>query len=131
MIDDTNVHLVQSALNGKRSKNNTSGIRGVTFSNGRYIATITFRKQHYYLGRYERIEEAALARKKAEEVLYGEWLEHYAKDLKADLEADYEERKKAIYEVLKRMREYRGNDGEAAEEKHLPEVTVVIEETKE
>ena len=131
MIDDTNVHLVQSALNGKRSKNNTSGIRGVTFSNGRYIATITFRKQHYYLGRYERIEEAALARKKAEEVLYGEWLEHYENDLKAEYEASYEERKRAIYEVLKRMREYRGNDGEAAEEKHLPEVTVVIEETKE
>lgn len=117
MIEDTNVHLVQSALNGKRSKNNTSGVRGVTFSNGKYIATITFRKQHYYLGRYERIEEAALARKKAEEVLYGEWLEHYENDLKAEYEASYEERKKAIYEVLKRMREYRGNEYEVAEGK--------------
>ncbi len=115
VIDDTNVHLVQNALNGKRSKNNTSGIRGVTFSNGRYIATITFRKQHYYLGRYERIEEAALARKKAEEVLCGEWLEHYENDLKAEYEASYEERKRAIYEVLKRMKEYHVNDGEAAE----------------
>lgn len=109
VIDDTNVHLVQSALNGKRSKNNTTGARGVTFSNGRYIAAITFRKQHYYLGRYEQIEEAALARKKAEEVLYGEWLEHYEKDLKADYEASFEERKKAIYEVLKRMRGYRSD----------------------
>ena len=95
---------------GKTPKNNTSGVRGVTFSNGRYIATITFRKQHYYLGRYERIEEAALARKKAEEVLYGEWLEHYENDLKVEYEASYEERRRAIYEVLKQMREYRGND---------------------
>ena len=100
---------------GKTPKNNTTGVRGVTFASGRYIATITFRKQHYYLGRYERIEEAALARKKAEEVLYGEWLEHYENDLKADLEADYEERKSAVMKVLKQMREYRGNDGEAAE----------------
>lgn len=112
MIDDTNVHLVQNALNGKRSKNNTTGACGVTFSNGRYIATITFRKQHYYLGRYELIVEAALARKKAEEVLYGEWLEHYENDLKAEYEASYEERKRAIYEVLKRMREYRANEAE-------------------
>ena len=87
VIDDTNIHLVRSALSGKSPKNNTTGVRGVSFSNGRYIATITFRKQHYYLGRYERIEEAALARKKAEEVLYGEWLEHYENDLKAEYEA--------------------------------------------
>lgn len=115
VLEDTNVHLVKNALDGKRSKNNTTGIRGVTFSNGRYIVTITFRKQHYYLGRYERIEEAALARKKAVEILYGEWLEHYEKDLKAEYEASYEERKRAIYEVLKRMKEYHVNDGEAAE----------------
>ena len=114
----------------QRFDKDTTGVRGVTFTNGRYIATITFRKQHYYLGRYERIEEAALARKKAEEVLYGEWLEHYENDLKADLEVEYEERRKAIYEVLKQMRLYRENEGEAAEEKHLPEVTVVIEVTK-
>ena len=130
MLEDTNVHLVQNALKGKRSKNNTSGVRGVTFLNGRYIATITFRKQHYYLGRYERIEEAALARKKAEEVLYGEWLEHFENDLKAELEASYEERKKAIYEVLKQMRVYRGNDGEASEVTRLSGASVVIEATK-
>jgi len=99
------------------AKNNTTGVRGVTFSNGRYIATITFRKQHYYLGRYERIDEAALARKKAEEVLYGEWLEHYENDLRAEYEAFYEERKKAIYEVLEQMRVYRGNEAEVAEGK--------------
>ena len=64
--------------------------------------------QYSYLGRYERIEEAALARKKAEEVLYGEWLEHYENDLKADYEASFEEQKRGIYEVLKRMRVYRG-----------------------
>ena len=101
---------------GKTPKNNTTGVRGVTFSNGRYIATITFRKQHYYLGRYERIEEAALARKKAEEVLYGEWLEHYENDLKAELEAEYEEQKRAIYAVLKQMRVYRADvTGEGAD----------------
>ena len=35
--------------------------------------------------------------------------------MKAEREAEYEERKKAIYEVLKRMREYHANDGETAE----------------
>ena len=42
--------------------------------------------------------------------MYGEWLEHYENELKADYEASFEERKKAIYEVLKRMRVYRENE---------------------
>lgn len=104
VIDDTNIHLVRSALSGKSPKNNTSGVRGVTFSNGRYIATITFRKQHYYLGRYERIEEAALARKKAEEALYGEWLEHYENDLKAELEAEYSDYCNCKYLIITETR---------------------------
>ncbi len=47
--------------------------------------------------------------------MYGEWLEHYENDLKADLEADYEERRRVIYEVLKQMREYRAVTGEGAD----------------
>ena len=62
--------------------------------------------------------------------MYGEWLEHYENDLRADLEKEYEERKRAIYEVLKRMREYRGNDGEASEVTRLSGASVVIEVTK-
>ena len=53
--------------------------------------------------------------------MYGEWLEHYENDLKVKREAEYEERKKAIYGVLKQMRVYRGNDGEAAERPSIDE----------
>ena len=38
---------------------------------GRYQATLTFRKQRYYLGRFTTLEEAAKARAAAEESVAG------------------------------------------------------------
>lgn len=42
-------------------KTNTSGVRGIYFSNKRnkWIAQIMFKQKCYYLGGYDRIEEAA------------------------------------------------------------------------
>ena len=62
--------------------------------------------------------------------MYGEWLEHYENDLKADTDAEYEERRRAVMKVLKQMREYRGKDGEASEVTRLSGASVVIEATK-
>lgn len=58
-------------------KNNTSGYNGVQARGNRWIAVIGFKRKHYYLGIYSRLEDAIKARKAAEEQLYGEFLEWY------------------------------------------------------
>ena len=54
------------------NRNNKSGVKGVHWSEAdrRWIAQIGFRGKEIYLGRYKRIEDAARARKKAEELWY-------------------------------------------------------------
>ena len=56
---------------------NTSGTRGVYYRprSDRWSATIGFKGKKYYLGTYETIEEAILARKKAEDELYKPFIE--------------------------------------------------------
>lgn len=58
---------------------NTSGYRGVTYErkSGLWRAQITFKGKRYYLGCYKWIEDAAKARKLAEEKLFGAFLEDY------------------------------------------------------
>lgn len=61
------------------TKSNSTDVRGVVLlKDGRYQAGLTFRKKRYYLGRFDTLEEAAGARKKAE-VMVEEYLEQYAK----------------------------------------------------
>lgn len=75
--EGTSVLAIQNrALN----KNNTTGVNGVTFKQrkNKYYAYIYFKRKQYYLGLYENLEDAAVARKKAEERIYGEFLEWYA-----------------------------------------------------
>lgn len=73
-------------------ENNQSGVRGVYFSNTyqNYWANIVFQGKRYHLGSYKDIEEAKRAREKAEEILYGSFLEHYEADLKPQIEAENE-----------------------------------------
>lgn len=75
-VDGTFVEGIQS---NTLSKANTSGIRGVYFNKkrGKWIAQIMFKGKCYYLGGYSQIEEAAKARRQAEERIYGEFLEWY------------------------------------------------------
>lgn len=56
---------------------NTTGYRGVYYvsKSDRWRAEIYFQKKRYYLGTYRKKEEAIKARKKAEEKLYGTFLE--------------------------------------------------------
>lgn len=86
-VDGTRLSL----LNGKPPKNNTSGVRGVFFDKrrGRWVAQIKFQGKNRRLGSYETIEEAAEARREAEQELFDPVLE--AHGLEPTSEAAYEE----------------------------------------
>lgn len=77
-IDGTSVTLLE-ARRARPISSNTSGYNGVYFSQSaqKWVAQITFKGETYYLGSYLRVEEAAQARKSAEERLYGEFLDWY------------------------------------------------------
>jgi len=69
---------------------NTTGYKGVYFIRGKYVAKIVFQKKQYFLGTYENIEEAAEARREAEEVLFDGVAEHYRKwKERADTDPDW------------------------------------------
>lgn len=55
--------------------NNTSGKKGVYWNNSRqkWQASITYNKKTYYLGRYEKFEDAVKAREEAEEKIHQEF----------------------------------------------------------
>lgn len=62
----------------KIPSNNTTGVKGVYLIHGKYTAKIVFQKKAYYLGTYERLEDAAEARRQAEEELYREVVSYHA-----------------------------------------------------
>lgn len=66
-------------INPQLNKNNTSGVKGVYphKNSGKWIASIQFQKKNYYLGIYNKLEDASKIRKIAEEKLHGEFLEWY------------------------------------------------------
>jgi len=69
--------LVRSTVN----RNSSTGIKGVSrMKSGQYRAYINFRRKQYHLGSYDTPDEAAKARKEAEEKIYGEFLEWYQKE---------------------------------------------------
>lgn len=77
-IDGTSVTLLEKA--GKRLvSSNTSGYNGVYFNRKaqKWTAQIGFKGKTYYLGSYQRIEDAAKVRKQAEERIFGEFLDWY------------------------------------------------------
>lgn len=75
-VGGTNV----TQIDGRRriNKNNTTGYNGVSRIGDRYRAYITFRRKQYNLGIYKTPEDAAAARKEAEERIYGNFLQWYA-----------------------------------------------------
>ena len=60
-------------------RNNTSGVRGVSWDKNRrkWAATIVFKGKTYHLGRYYNIEDAAAVRKEAENALFGDFLKWF------------------------------------------------------
>lgn len=67
--------ITDRALN----KNSTTGYKGVSLhKDGRYRAYIYFKRKQYHLGLYDTPQQAAEARKTAEEKIYGDFLKWYA-----------------------------------------------------
>ena len=73
-----NLREATNSQNGKNlglSKANTSGVKGVCFckQTGKWRATIKLNFKQIDLGRFEKIEDAALARNLAEQHYFNEW----------------------------------------------------------
>lgn len=77
LCDGTSVTILETMKNRCLSTN-TSGYTGVYQNkrNGKWVAQITFKKKTYYLGSYERIEDAIKARQRGEE-LHDDFLQWY------------------------------------------------------
>ena len=67
------VTVSQNLMNSKLHKHNTSGYKGVFWSNNknRWIATIEVNNKKYFLGYFKNIEDAIKARKIAEDYHFG------------------------------------------------------------
>lgn len=68
-------------LSKKVSSNNTSGVRGVEYRHGKYLAYIGFQGKYHYLGSYDTLEQATNARKAAEEEIITPVFEQYVKEV--------------------------------------------------
>lgn len=66
---------VENNRNRGRYSTNTSGITGVTFDKkrGKWIATIMFNHKRIFIGRFQKKEDAIVARLEAEVRLFGEF----------------------------------------------------------
>ena len=73
-----NLRIVQhyeNCRNHKLLSTNTSGVSGVNYvkSQHKWVARINLKGKRYYLGKFDCFEDAVIARKSAEEKLYGEY----------------------------------------------------------
>lgn len=73
-VAGTSIDILKS---NKIPTDNTTGYKGVYRIRGKYVAKIVFQKKQYVLGTFDDLEEAARARKDAEEELFGSVSEHY------------------------------------------------------
>lgn len=60
----------ENNVNIKRRKDNTSGYTGVNKKGNKWVASISFNRKRTHLGTFETIEEAIIARKRAEEIIH-------------------------------------------------------------
>ncbi len=61
----------------ERRRDNTSGCRGLKKMRGKWQVCITFKKRTYYLGTYADKEEAIRIRRRAEQAVFGKFLDWY------------------------------------------------------
>ena len=76
-VDGTCVEMLRART---IRSNNTSGVPGVDWraSKGLWRAAICFKGKRYYLGSYQRFEDAVRARKQAEENLHDRFLQEFS-----------------------------------------------------
>jgi hypothetical protein len=62
-------------MNCKVSKNNTSGVTGVTWNkqNNNWIAQISINRKNIHIGSFDKFEDAKKARREAEDKYFGEY----------------------------------------------------------
>ena len=75
-VDGTSIDHLRSQ---KIPSSNTTGVKGVYRVKGKYMANIVFQKKQYFLGTYETLEEAAAARREADELISGQAVLLYEK----------------------------------------------------
>ncbi len=77
LIEGTCLEVVASKT---IAKNNRSGVKGVSYYSrtDSWVATLTFKGEHYFLGKFDTVAEAAQARRQAEEELIHPFLEKYS-----------------------------------------------------
>lgn len=76
-VDGSSLVSVKARLDGKVNRNSSTGYSGVFKDGSRYRAVICFKGHKTYLGSYDTVEEAAAARKKAEELIYAPYLKEH------------------------------------------------------
>lgn len=64
--DDTCIEFARDISKPRPTTSPDTGVRGVVLKDGKYQAQIIFRKKRYNLGRFTRLEDAVMARRKAE-----------------------------------------------------------------
>ena len=64
----------QNQHNRQLNKNNTSGIKGITWENEKWRARIVFNNKKSSLGYFDTLEEAKIVRYQAAKQLYGEFI---------------------------------------------------------
>ena len=75
----------------------------------RYCGNISFKNKRYYLGSFDDKNDAAKVRKKAEYVMFGEFLDYYESELKEKHEEEGEKLKeKYIAELREFAKEVKG-----------------------
>ena len=81
-VDGTCVELIRSKT---VRRNNTSGVTGVEWMprTNQWKAVIFFKGKRHYLGCYGKFEDAVKARKRAEEELFGRFLEEFSQGAQA------------------------------------------------
>lgn len=78
-VDGTSLDAIKP--DRKVNSNSKTGYKGVSkMRSGRYRAYINFKRKHYHLGTYDKIEDAIRAREAAEKEFFGKFLEQYKKD---------------------------------------------------
>lgn len=82
-LRDLLIHVDGTSIDAIRKmtipNNNTTGYRGVYRVKDKFFAKIVFQKKQYMLGTYNTLEEAAVARRAAEKVLFDGTVQFYEK----------------------------------------------------
>ena len=88
LCEGTSVAILEASKR-KPISSNQSGFTGVyqNKKTGKWTAQITFKKKTYYLGSYDKIEDAVKARKRGEE-MHDDFLEWYYSSRKSDQQAE-------------------------------------------